>query len=308
LSNTAKLGIALRSAATSVGGEAGAKLAELLSPTNLAIMAGALAIWIGAQATPIGWVVNIGMIGLGVIALGVEAITVMRELQAFGVGVITAKTEADLSQAGKHLAKAVAIVGVDVVVAILLKKAVIKIREPGLKMGDQGSKKLFGKYDPKDATRQLPAEKKAPDTGSTAVAASTKAATTTRTPEEIANRARVAALIKKARAQGDPGVAKLISQLEKSGVKVKDTNHYIGNPLREVDIETANGTIIQVKKLSSAQKIIAQVQDTERATGQTTVGFVVEQHRKASAVVQQAGQHVKVTNDVETLLGLLKGD
>lgn len=68
-----------------------------------------------------------------------------------------------------------------------------------------------------------------------------------RTPEEIADRARVAALINKARAQGDPGVPQLISQLERNGITVKDTNHYMGNPSREVDIETSTGTLLQVK-------------------------------------------------------------
>ncbi|MGQ3505133.1 hypothetical protein ACT9SR_13510, partial [Enterococcus faecalis] len=69
------------------------------------------------------------------------------------------------------------------------------------------------------------------------------------------------------RAQCDPGVPQLIGKLERYGINIKDTNHYIGNPSREVDIETSAGIILQVKKLSSAQKIILQIQDTERATG-----------------------------------------
>jgi hypothetical protein len=129
-----------------------------------------------------------------------------------------------------------------------------------------------------------------------------------RTPEEAADRARIAELIYKARVQGDLGVPRLISQLEKNGVKVKDTNHYLGNPSREVDIEIAAGTILQVKKLSSAQKIISQAQDTERVTGQPTVGYVLEQHRKADSIVQQAGRHVKVTNDFDVLLNWLRGE
>ncbi|TXH46135.1 MAG: LysM domain-containing protein [Burkholderiaceae bacterium] len=129
-----------------------------------------------------------------------------------------------------------------------------------------------------------------------------------RTPEEVADRARVAELIYKARAQGDPGVPQLISQLEKGGVKVKDTNHYLGSPSREVDIETESGIIIQVKKLSSAQKIIHQVQDTERTTGQPTIGYVLEQHKKANSIVQQAGRHVQVTNKFDVLLNWLRGE
>jgi hypothetical protein len=162
LSNTDKLGVALRTTASAVGPEMGGKLQELVSPTNLAIMAGALAIWVGAHATPIGWVVDIGMVGLGVVALGAEAVSVMRELHAFAMGVIRAKSEADLMAAGRHLAKAIAIVGVDVVVAILLKKAVVKVREPGPAAGEAaGGPKLFGKYDPQDAAKSLPAERAA---------------------------------------------------------------------------------------------------------------------------------------------------
>ena len=163
LSNTEKLDVALRSAAYSVGPEIGGKLQELISPTNVAIMAGALAIWVGAHATPIGWVVDIGMVGLGVVALGAEAVNVMRELHAFGMGVIKAQSEIALMEAGRHLAKAVAIVGVDVVVAILLKKAIVKVRQPGPAAGvgageAAGGPKLFGKYDSQDAVKSLPAE------------------------------------------------------------------------------------------------------------------------------------------------------
>lgn len=148
LSNTEKLGTALRSAALSLQPEVQAKLLELISPTSLAIMAGALALWVGAHATPAGWVVDIGMVGLGVVALGYEAIQVMRELRGFASGVISARSEIELMEAGRHLSKAIAMVGVDVVVAILLKKALIKVRQPSPKGGEAGSgQKLFGKYD-----------------------------------------------------------------------------------------------------------------------------------------------------------------
>ena len=129
-----------------------------------------------------------------------------------------------------------------------------------------------------------------------------------RTPEEIANRSRVASLIHKARAKGDPGVPKLISKLERNGVRVKDTNHYVGNPAREVDIETAGGVIVQVKKLSSANKIIDQMKDTVIATGQPVVGFVLKQHRRANTIVQQASRHFPVTNRLDILLNWLRGE
>lgn len=98
----------------------------------------------------------------------------------------------------------------------------------------------------------------------------------------------------------------MISRLEKAGLRVKDTNHYVGNPLREVDIEMASGAILQVKNLSSAAQIIKQVRATEAATGQPTIAFVLQQHRKANKIVQDAGRHVMVTNDFQLLLDVLR--
>lgn len=98
----------------------------------------------------------------------------------------------------------------------------------------------------------------------------------------------------------------MVSDLEKNGVRLKDVNHITGNPAREVDIETASGTIVQVKKLSSANKLIKQIHDTEAATGQRTVGFVIEQHKKANKVVNQASKHVEATNNLDSLIEMLK--
>lgn len=160
LTNTDKLAVAIRGAVNSFPSEVKTKASDLLDPANLAIMAGALAIWVGAHATPIGWVVDIGMAGLGIYALGSEAIAVISEVKAFGSGVVNAEKESDLFLAGKHLGKAVAIVGVDLVVAILLKRAVVKVREPRLKGGADAKSEqlLFGKYDPSKAQSKLPPE------------------------------------------------------------------------------------------------------------------------------------------------------
>lgn len=100
----------------------------------------------------------------------------------------------------------------------------------------------------------------------------------------------------------------MISQLENNGVVVKDTNHYLGDPAREVDIKKAGGILVQVKKLSGANAIIMQVQAMQKATNQPTVAYVIEQHRRAPTVVQQASQHVQVTNNLDTLLNWLKGN
>lgn len=156
LTNTEKLQHALIAAFASTPGQMRDKAVEALSPANLAIMAGALAIWIGAHATPIGWVVDIGMLGLGVVALGAEAAQVISEIRHFALGVINAKSEADLHKAGSHLGKAIAIVGMDVVLAI------VNLRQPKVQATEAGAESLlFGKYAPKTAQPNLKGESQA---------------------------------------------------------------------------------------------------------------------------------------------------
>jgi hypothetical protein len=55
--------------------------------------------------------------------LGPEAIRAAQELVGFATGALTAPSDADLDQAGEHLATAVAIVGVDGAMALLAHKA-----------------------------------------------------------------------------------------------------------------------------------------------------------------------------------------
>jgi len=160
MGNTDKLGVAIRHAALRLPAQARDQAMALVDPGNLAIMAGALAIWVGAQATPVGWVVNIAMMGVGVAAVGAQAVDVAREIRDFALGVLGAENTAELRAAGDHLAKAVAMVGVDLVVALLLKKAIVKVREPKMpKPEGSEAKLLFGKYDPRTAQRSLPPEK-----------------------------------------------------------------------------------------------------------------------------------------------------
>ncbi|MFC5472433.1 hypothetical protein [Paraherbaspirillum soli] len=71
------------------------------------------------------------MVGVGVVALGATAMQVISCLQRFGQGVIDAEDDNDLIMAGFAFSNAVVLIGIDVVLAILLKKATIKVRRPG---------------------------------------------------------------------------------------------------------------------------------------------------------------------------------
>lgn len=119
--------------------------------------------------------------------------------------------------------------------------------------------------------------------------------------------ARINALIAKAAKSGDPGLVETVTILEGYGVKIKDVNHYIGSPLREVDIELVNGTIIQVKKLSSASAATRQIAARERATGQIVVGYVIATHKKGTQIVNNVNKGSLIaTNSIDDLISLVK--
>lgn len=122
-----------------------------------------------------------------------------------------------------------------------------------------------------------------------------------------AEQGRINGLIAKASRKGDTGLAEMVTILEGNGVRIKNVNHDIGSPLREVDIELANGAIIQIKKLSSAQAITKQLAATERATGRVVVGYIVATHKKAVQIVNNVNKGPYfATHNIDDLLLLFK--
>jgi len=96
----------------------------LLTPQNLAIMAGTTVALIAVQGVPVlDVLVDASLAGVAVYALGSEAIGVIKDLAGFASGVVNSKTEADLDAAWQQMARAVSTVGVDAVAAVLLHKA-----------------------------------------------------------------------------------------------------------------------------------------------------------------------------------------
>lgn len=129
LSNTEKLGKAISYAIAFVPGEAGRKMSELMTPVNLALAAGSLSILVGVQFVPVGWVADLVMVGMAstvVLALGADAVEVAQELFFFTRTVVGAQNEIQLRSSSHHLARAIAILGIDGIVAILLKKAIFR--------------------------------------------------------------------------------------------------------------------------------------------------------------------------------------
>ena len=119
-----KIGSAIRRSFSRMPGETAAKLSSLVEPTTLIILAGTLALWAGSHALGVGEAIDLLMMVTGFLFVGWYAINAVKHLFEFARRSVTADTETDLDVAGEHLAQAVAIIGVDVVLAFLTKRAV----------------------------------------------------------------------------------------------------------------------------------------------------------------------------------------
>lgn len=100
-----------------------AQLRALLTPENVAALVIILGIWAASQAVGIGEIMDLILAVGGIVMLGPEAIRAVQELAGFATGAIGAQSDADLDEAGGHLANAIAIVGVDGAMTLLAHKA-----------------------------------------------------------------------------------------------------------------------------------------------------------------------------------------
>lgn len=121
MSDTDKIGEAIRRSLPHIPSGARAIVSSLLQPQTLAIIAGTLVVWAGSHAFGVGEIVDIILLGIGVVALGFAVFEGAAELYNFVVGALGARSDADLEKAGRHFARAVTLLGVSTLQAILLR-------------------------------------------------------------------------------------------------------------------------------------------------------------------------------------------
>jgi len=121
MSDSDKIGEAIRRSLPHIPSDARAVVSSLLLPQSLGIIAGTLVVWAGSHVFGVGEIVDIILLGIGVIALGFAVFEGAAELYDFAVGAIGARSEADLEKAGRHFAYAVTLLGVSTIQAILLR-------------------------------------------------------------------------------------------------------------------------------------------------------------------------------------------
>jgi hypothetical protein len=104
-------------------GEMQQEFAALLSPMNLVIVAGTLAVWAGSHYFGIGFIVDGLLMVVGVLFLGYQIITAASDLTNAVYLTAAAKSAADLDKAAASLANFVAVVGVAAFSALVMKGA-----------------------------------------------------------------------------------------------------------------------------------------------------------------------------------------
>ena len=116
-----RLGEVLRRSLPFLGSEFRAQVAELVSPASLAVMAGVLVGWVASHAFGVGELVDIILGAVGFFSLGLAVFSGLDELWEFASGTYRAGSDADLDAAARHFAKAVSILGIQAVLAVLFK-------------------------------------------------------------------------------------------------------------------------------------------------------------------------------------------
>ena len=144
-----RLGETLTRCLPKLGPDAKAQLQALIDPTALKVMAGVMVAWVVSHAFGIGEVIDIVVAGLGALAIGFAVFTGIDHLYDFASGVYSAKTDRDLDKAADHLSMAIAILGLQVVLAILFRGAKAPKTSKGGKLSVGGGPKTGGlRYKP----------------------------------------------------------------------------------------------------------------------------------------------------------------
>lgn len=132
LSTTERVGEALRRSLPLLPGEARGTVEAMLQPETLAIVAGTLVVWAGSHFFGVGEVVDIILLVVGFAALGMSVFSGASELYAFTDKAVNGSTSADLDEAAAHFAKAVMLLGISAIQAMLLRGAVRPVAARGM--------------------------------------------------------------------------------------------------------------------------------------------------------------------------------
>lgn len=125
-----KLDSVIRRAALLLPESVGNQLLALLEPWVLAAMAVVLGFWVVGHFFMASQIADAILLIVGGILLGVAAFQAGELLVSFAIKCVDGRTEKDLDESAQHLADAIALIGVQVVMSLLLAKAPKVFGEP----------------------------------------------------------------------------------------------------------------------------------------------------------------------------------
>ncbi len=137
-----KLDSVIRRAALLLPESVGNQLLALLEPWTLVAMAAVLGVWVVGHFFIASQIADAILLIVGGIFLGMAAFQAGEHLVNFAIKCVDGKTSKDLDDSAKHLAEAVALIGVQVVMALLLAKAPKVLGEPRRLINEQLVKPL----------------------------------------------------------------------------------------------------------------------------------------------------------------------
>ena len=118
-----RLSYVLTRATDKVGPETKAQLLALVSPESLKIIAGVLTAWIVAHAFGLGEIIDAILLVAGAVAVGWAIFDGIEHLYEFALLTYRGRSAPEFDMAADHLAKAIAILGIQAVLAVLFKGA-----------------------------------------------------------------------------------------------------------------------------------------------------------------------------------------
>lgn len=116
-----RLEIVFRKVAALLPQDVGQRLLAAMTPEALATVGAVVALWAVSHFVGVGQMADVIMLAAGLVTLGAEAIEASKRLIDFGIKTHGARSEADLDAAARDLSAAMAIIGVDAVLAMLFR-------------------------------------------------------------------------------------------------------------------------------------------------------------------------------------------
>ena len=116
-----RLGGTLRRALPHLALEVRRRVANLVNPSSLGIIAGVLVAWVASHAFGVGEAIDVILAAVGIVSIGLAVFTGLDELWDFANGVYHARDDGDLETAARHFARAVSILGIEAVLAVLFR-------------------------------------------------------------------------------------------------------------------------------------------------------------------------------------------